>query len=454
VTWTHPACEAIARLVGARAGLHFIPSRQDSAEAGMRRAMKRAGLASLERYLELVCGSAAALDDLVSELTVGETYFFRDPAQFETIRRLVLPELRCRPDRPIRVWSAGCASGEEAYSLAMLFDQEGLANRLVLLATDVSRPALARARQAVYSPWSLRGGTAALPYLKQRDARHVVDEKIRRRVTFAYLNLAQDDYPSPACAVWEMDLILCRNVLIYLDETTVRRVASRLFRSLAPGGWLLTAASDPPLQERAPFTVVTTDAGLFYRRPREAWPGLESSEAPEQALPVTIAPVEETPSPGLPKTPAPATAEPDTTPPREDPVGRVRLLAGQDVALAERVCADLAGRQPLCVELHYLHAVLLLALGRDEQAIRSLERVIYLDRKLAVAHFTLGVLLARRGQLSAARRAFRNAHEQCAARPVDEIVPLSEGECAGQVAAAAAFHIAQLDAGSGQEGSS
>ena len=141
-----PAYEAVADLLRARAGLTFPDGRRDSAEVGIRRAMARAGVTNPERYRELIARDSDALDDLLVELTVGETYFFREPGQFAFIRREVLPDLarRCGGDTWVRAWSAGCASGEEPYSLAILFEEEGVGQRNFLLATDVSRTALAK----------------------------------------------------------------------------------------------------------------------------------------------------------------------------------------------------------------------------------------------------------------------------------------------------------------------
>ncbi len=274
MTWTHSTYEAVAQFVAAHTGLQFPANRHEHTETAIRRAMERSRSRSAEHYLDVLKTDAVALDNLVCELTVGETYFFREPEQFEFLRREVLPELRQRrpPSHVFRVWSAGCATGEEAYSLAILFEQEGLGERVRVLATDISRAALARAHQAVYNDWSLRGqgASAAGSYLARRGKNHVLDEKVRRRVTLEYLNLAQDVYPSFASDTRGMDLILCRNVLIYLDPQTVQRVAGRLLQSLAPGGWLLTASSDPPLQDLDPFAIVIRDVGVFYRRPLES----------------------------------------------------------------------------------------------------------------------------------------------------------------------------------------
>ncbi len=435
MNWTHPSIEAIACLVSRRTGLNFPPSQRDRVEQGIRLALQRARGGTLEQYQKRIQSDPSALDDLVSELTVGETYFFREPEQFEFLRREIVPEWRQRDlTHPLRVWSAGCASGEEAYSLAMLLDREGLAGRAHLLASDINQAALARARQASYGPWSLRGpaGALARPYLIQEGDRFVVEERIRRRVSFEYRNLVQDQYPSLVTGVWSMDLILCRNVLIYFDPQTVTKVAARLFESLAPGGWLFTASSDPPLQGLARFELVVRDAGVFYRGPRAKTVGwAERSEAHRSATTAPVAPVGRA-----------ALGPLDTDP---TPVQRVRFMADHGAAAAERVCAAEAARDPLVAELHYLHAILLIGLGWDDAALQALRRVLYLDRSLAVAHFTLGSLLHRRGDLSGARRAYLTARDLCRARPTDEQVPLSDGESAGRLAEAAAFQLQLLE---------
>ena len=162
--WTDPACEALAALVGRHAGLSFSAGGTQRAELGFRRAMARAGLADLERYRARITEDPALLADLLAELTVGETYFFREPAQFDYLRREVLPGLRRRQPAgqpSVRAWSAGCASGEEAYSLAILFEEEGFGPGAFLLGTDISHTALTRARRAHFSAWSLRGDGAA-----------------------------------------------------------------------------------------------------------------------------------------------------------------------------------------------------------------------------------------------------------------------------------------------------
>ncbi len=453
--WTHPAYEAIARLVGERTGLAFAPNRRGDVEGGTRRAMARAGVTDAALYVNLVETGRLPLDALVDELTVGESYFFREPAQFEFIRREVLPEIGRGhgPEHRLLAWSAGCAAGEEAYSLAIMFEEEGLGQRARLVATDISSAALARARAAAYGAWSLRGVDARLVrcYFRRVGSRLILDDRIRRRVAFEQLNLALGPYPPASTGPRGMDLILCRNVLFYFDRETIRRVARCLFDALADGGWLITGPSDPPLADDAPYETVVTRAGVFYRRSSAPVPAAEppTPEPPAAEPPAAASALEV--SPGAPEPLAEARGAftrgeyarvEELTRGLAADAGasalRVRALANlAGSAAAEPVCADAAACHALAPELHYLHAVLLLALGRDREAAVAARRVIYLDRSLAVAHFTLGSILRRLGDLDGARRAYRNARDLCTARPADEPVPLSDGERAGQLAAAA-----------------
>lgn len=481
-SWTRPAYEAVARLVSTRTGLAFAPSRRDEVEAGIRRAMATSQVPGVERYLEHLTAGAIDLDDLIAELTVGETYFFRDPSHFELIRREVLPDVLRRhgPGHVLRVWSAGCSSGEEAYSLAILLDQLGLGERARIHGSDIARQALARAGQAVYRKWSLRGVDAAIVqrYFRPVGDLHALDDRIKERVSFGALNLALDTYPSPSSGIEAMDIILCRNVLIYFDPETVKRVAERLYRTLAPAGWLVTGPSDPSLSGHAPFETVVTRDGVFYRRGapgRRVFdiagvPCLISTAAPGAAqvtAPVTAAvtaPEAAAPSPphAAPQAPAAALVQARAALAAGDYDRALALVAGLSDATAAEIsvraranrdgceaAADLAARaarqHPLHAPLHFLHAMLLLDLGRPGDAVQAIRRALYLDRFLAMAHFVLGTLLARLGDRAGARRAYETAAALAAERPPDEPVPLGDGERAGRLARVATTQAGLLE---------
>lgn len=463
------AVARIADLLLSRTGLAHGPSRVADLETGIRRALARSGLAGVEAYAEGLRAEGPRggrlLDDLLGEVTVGETYFFREPQHFDLLRREVLPDLlRRRTDgSPLRFWSAGCATGEEPYSLAILLEEEGLADRARILATDICRSAISRAWEGVYGKWALRASDEAFTrrYFSRQGDQFRLDSRFRGRVALEYLNLAFDSYPSFALDVWGMDAIFCRNVFIYFDAATIRRAAGCLFASLAEGGWLVTGPSDPLLTDHAPFETVVTDAGVFYRRP------LSERTAPERA--VASPPAAPPPSPSAPQSSVPPVAwsgevvrlsqpipprppRPAAVRPLEPPMDEAAACALRIKALANsagaRAAAESAARDsakyPLSAELHFVHAVLLISLGRDEEAVRGLRRVLYLDRTLAVAHFVLGALLARRGDVDGARSAYRKARDLSASRPPDELLPLSDGEPAGRLAEGAAAQAALL----------
>ncbi len=435
----------LARILEERVGLVFPASREADLEAGARRAMARAGITDPGAYAARLGSESALLDDILAEVTIGETYFFREPDHFEFIRREVLPEALARrgDGQPVRMWSAACASGEEAYSLAVLLDEGGLSDRGNILATDVSRQSLARARRGAYSSWSLRGVDPRRVdcYFRRDGPSYLLEERVRRRVSFDYLNLALDAYPSLATGIWGLDLVLCRNVLIYFGRQAVQRVAARLHGTLADGGWLVTGPSDPPLGDAAPFDVVTTPWGIFYRRrgPRTTI----LVEAPCATEPLGAA---EVPDPPLPTPLAGPPAPVRLAPVEPGEADRIRALANARGPLEAAVAAGFAcAREPLSAELRFLRGVLLWAAGRDADATRELRRAIYVDPTLATAHFVLGSVLDRSGDAEGARRAFRNALSLAAARPPHEAAPLADGETFARLAGAARARLALLE---------
>jgi len=197
MSWSEPEFAAIAMLITQEFGVAFPPARRTFAENAIRRASGFAHEHSLERYRERLTAEPPLLRALIAEVTVGETYFFRDPAQFDAIRTIVLPDLlqRRSSHAALRIWSAGCATGEEAYSLAILTADGGLAGCTLLLGTDVSNTAIDVARRGQYGAWSFRHDAAGW---RERGfthtGKHWTVAAAQRRVEFAVHNLM---HPAP-----------------------------------------------------------------------------------------------------------------------------------------------------------------------------------------------------------------------------------------------------------------
>jgi len=438
----------LTRLAAERLGLarlQLAPDQVDQLWSRVRLQPTAAGVP----LSEALGGGYVPWDALVEASTVRETYFFRHPEQLELVRKHVLPELCAEGTPLLRFWSAGCASGEEAYSLAMLCDEEGLLESLHVLGTDVCRTAIQTAISASYREWSLRGVT---PEQLERHfvpdgPRQRVRDSLRRHVTFRVLNLTDPYYPNPFDGTSGLSLICCRNVLMYLDPGSISRVAGRLFASLLPGGFLLMGPSDPPLSGEIPCDVLVTRAGLLYRKPallnvlraplrapasQETGPELARWPAPGEAavsLPLTAANAQET-------------AESDDAP------AAVRGLwneRGAAAALAR--CSSELERAPGVLELHYLRSLLLWELGRFDDAVQAMRMVLYLDRNHAIAHFGLGALYESAGEPDAAVRCYRNVIACCDGLDEDEPLPLGDGICASGLRRAAMQALGRLAAG-------
>ncbi|MFG0261560.1 MAG: CheR family methyltransferase, partial [Novipirellula sp. JB048] len=205
-----------------RTGICYRRDQLASIERTLTGLMDRLNLDSPDELIAAVEHRREVYHELINEITVGETYFFREPKHFEFIRHTVIPELRRRrgEQTTLRAWSAACASGEEAYSLAILCDQ--MSQPVDLIGTDLSPDSIAQARRGLYREWSFRGGTMASMrnYFAERDSpqqpkRYALCEPIKSRVRFRVLNLVAPSYPDPQTGLSEFDLILCRIVVIY-----------------------------------------------------------------------------------------------------------------------------------------------------------------------------------------------------------------------------------------------
>ena len=219
--------ERFRDLVLERSGLYFSEDKRQALRRGLAEALEASTCAGLDEYYELLRSSPSThpeWDLVVSALTVGETYFFRNKGHFDALAKHILPEIiaqREHSSRRIRIWSAGCATGEEPYSVAIAL-RELIPNleswNILILATDINRDALRKAREGLYGAWSFRGVERCIQdrYFRLNGKKQfAIADGIKRLVTFDYLNLVEDRYPSLANNTNGMDVILCRNVTIY-----------------------------------------------------------------------------------------------------------------------------------------------------------------------------------------------------------------------------------------------
>jgi chemotaxis protein methyltransferase CheR len=453
----------LSEFVAARTALHFPRERWADLESKAGSAAKEFGFADVDAFIGWLISSPLSreqMEILASHLTIAETYFWREPQVFEALEEWILPELirsRENGDRRLRIWSAGCATGEEPYSIAIALRRVLPALEkwhVTILATDINPRILRRAAAGVYRQWSFRN---APPWLKdgffhekKGDVFEILPE-IRKMVTFAYLNLAEDIYPSPLNDTNAMDIIFCRNVLMYFEPGRARQIGAGLYSSLVDGGWLAVAASELNQQMFSSFLPVHFPEAFVYRKDgSKAGPsaGRRLTEAAfsETARQAPFAFTAELSPAALPP-PAPASLEkgeempavpirrPERTggeAPEATAMG-VRALANQG-CLAEALAlgdkALIADR--LRPDLYYLRAMILQELNRLEEAGVSLKRALYIDPDFLLAHFALGNLAVRQGKSRAAKKYFKNVLALLNSCGQDDILPESEGLTAGR----------------------
>ncbi len=274
----------LSRSVEQRMGLHFPPRRHADLWNGVEAAARDLGFddaSSCARWLSANPLTRHHIEVLASHLTIGETYFFREPVTLDALRDRLLPELiEARRDahRRLRIWSAGCCTGEEPYSVAMILDAlvPDLSRwEITLLATDINPVFLRKAAEGRYRPWSFRNcpDDRKERYFKAvSDGNHLLSERIRAMVTFEYLNLAEDHYPSLFNNTNAMDIILCRNVLMYFEPSVATRIVTRLGRSLVEGGYLIVAPSETSLVSGEGLVLTRVGDVSVYRRESQRVP--------------------------------------------------------------------------------------------------------------------------------------------------------------------------------------
>ncbi|GAB4455270.1 MAG: protein-glutamate O-methyltransferase CheR [Anaerolineae bacterium] len=437
-----------------RSGLHFPQPKRRDLEMGIRYAMRDADEIDLDSfYQRLSIGKTTDLnwENLIQHITVGETYFFRNAAHFNALRKHILPPLIAERRRNglqmLRLWSAGCATGEEPYSLAILLRHmlPDISNwHIMILGTDINRESLMAAQRGVYRSWSFRSETpesARSLYFRQYGDRYELNPDIRNMVTFGYLNLVRATYPAVESHTVGLDLIVCRNVSIYFDHETTRAMIQRFYDALLDGGWLVLGHSETmPDGFEKQFQAVSFAGAVAYRKlgtsATQALARLTSGRA--------TATTEEPPSPP-PDYYQLALALVDTGHPNrareqllrllsENPrhteacwlMGKIHADQGQ-WGDAENWLKQATRIDPLMAPAHYLLGLIYEQQGHAEPAITAYKRALYADRHFILGHFSLANLYADKGMVREARRHWLNAAELLYRHALDDIIPFSDG---------------------------
>ncbi|WP_320169374.1 CheR family methyltransferase [Maridesulfovibrio sp.] len=488
----------LAEMVRGRYGLDFGPDRwRDLRQAVQNFHTDCDRFSSAEECLEYILSTGVSSRDLemfINRLTIGETYFFRDPQALDVLEREVLRGMNGRGSGmggAVRIWSMACATGEEPYTMAMICRRSNI--RSEIIGTDIDSMALAKAAEGCYRKWSFRTGSMAFRDMYFRSTGpngFLLDKSIRGMVALSRFNLIGDEVPS---SFMNMDIVLCRNVLMYFSNSGVDKVLGKIWSSLAPGGLLVVTPSESALvSSRGRFEPVLHDQVTFFRKnegyvPESLYPAFSVQEGSDSEAPYAEVCSYESGA-GF------CLGESDF----EDPAGnfmheessgyfesrsendsevspaecndclaeaaRLQQNGEEEKALAllrneierggraseasvyfamagiladtgrleeaAKCCEHAIDIDQIVSEFHFLMGQIRELQGRTEQALAELRNAVFLDPAFIMAHVLMGNIFVEQNDYPSAVRHFRIALQELEVLDAVEIVPYSDGTTA------------------------
>jgi chemotaxis protein methyltransferase CheR len=436
-------------LIRTRTGLMLDGGDEPLAQALDKR-IAATGAGGRGAYFARLLANAEEFHELVTLLTINETYFYRQPEQLELLVGTLMPQLMAEEGGrlPIRILSAGCSTGEEPYSIAIALLEafgEGAARLVEIIAGDIDHHALAKARHGRYGAFSFRAMPEHLraKYFRRADGEALeVDERVKAMVTFHPLNLLAERFPAH---LQDLDVVFLRNVSIYFDEPTRRTIQLAFHRAMTARGRLVIGSAETLANDLGVFRLVE-DAGRFHfvksaelrprTRPVLAW----SAPAEPRPAPPPVAPVMVPLPPPLPPRPDQvnvdevralmrtkrfAMAEARLAPRNRLPPADPKLLAlegyarmmGRDFDGAATIAAEAWAADEWSVDAMVVLGLVAKWQQRSDEAVRWFKQAVYARHDCWPAHYYLAELLRAQGAKLPARRSYRIALQQVNERP-------------------------------------
>lgn len=462
--------EEFTRLLADRMGLYFPTERWGELEKKLIPVCQTFGFKDdLPACLEWMLKTSLNKEQitvLAYHLTIGETYFFRDQSLYAILEKRIFPEIiqRREHEKEMRIWSAGCCTGEEPYSIAILL------NRMIpdikkwdvkILGSDINHEFLRKAEEARYKKWSFR----AIPpnfidtyFIPQEDGSFLLIPHFRHMVKFMELNLVQDSFPNKNSGIDEFDLILCHNVLIYFSKSQIKKTVHNLTKSLREKGWLSVApveapfVSDPSLETNyfSGYTLFKKEAKVstgHVQVPKLQKPiptKIPKQEAKEGdillkvVLPAFLNPQE----PILEmrfssETPSLTKKEVEIVKEKVSPIDvkeTIRnLLKKGDRNSALELCQKAIQEDNLNPLLYTLLGTIYHADGNFDNALDSLKKASFLDANFIAPHYLLGMFYSEKGKNKEAKKEFKTVLNLLSQHSSEEILPGLEELNAGQL---------------------
>ncbi|MBI1870023.1 MAG: tetratricopeptide repeat protein [Chlamydiae bacterium] len=463
--------ESFQTLLIQECGFFFDPNRQELLFSGLSDRMAKRHIDSAKEYYDFIKNHPEGeieIKSLIDLLTIGETYFFRNPAHFDVLKEHVLPLFvrdRSHGSKTLNLWSAGSSTGEEIYSLAITLLEtlpEPETWNISLLATDVNRNHLLRAKEAIYSERAVRQVPPEWleKYFTQRGRKYILKECVKKKVHFEYHNLIKDSFTLPG--MQEVDILFCRNVIIYFNLETIRRLFNQFATCVREPGYLFMGEAETLWTLSDQFVPVEFPHSIIYRK--SPHPGEEILKPFVDLPPFELLMFQDalTPSESLPlSTPLleqglAAMKQKNYTQAehlldevlRLNPhqssalLGKASILADQgQYESAVPILLRVVQLNNLSSPGYYLLGAVYQKLGKMDLAVEAFQKALYVNPSIALAHFELGNIYQCQKRVSKAKREFQNTLKALETKADEELIAFSEDITAGYLRAACRWHL-------------
>jgi len=423
-------------------GLYFSENRLKDLKRCLINAAKLKNI-DISSYIELFLTNSLSMEDcnkLANFLTIGETYFFRDEKLFIVLRTNIIPNIIQSKinNKTITFWSSGCSTGEEAYSIAIIM-KELLIDfnqwNIQIIATDINSNSLIKARDAIYGEWSFR--ETDIKFKNQyfdmvEPNQYKLKEEIKKCVTFSYLNLADEVYAIGNKLIKDVDIIFCRNVLMYFSEEQARKIVNRYYKILNNKGWFIVAPSESMLLNKTAFIATNIKNTFLYSKIDEQKQnklGLNAIKHKENIdiknNEINYKPIEKSSS---------EIRQSKDMDYKVDYEQQCRTKANEgNLNEAILICKKAINQNKVNPIYYHLLASIEQELGNINDAIDALKIAIYLDSNFIMAYFDLGNLLLKLGKNKEALKNFDNVNMLLQGFEEEQNIPSTEFITAGML---------------------
>jgi chemotaxis protein methyltransferase CheR len=495
---TERTLDLVGRIIVEKLGLDFPANKRNDLKRGILAAANDLGFQQQStefiQWLEAGNFNAQQLEIIATHLTVGETYFFREDSALKIFREIILPGLiEKRKDftRSLRIWSAGCCSGEEAYTIAIILRETipDIENwSITILGTDLNTRFLKKASQAKYTAWSFRDTPEGFKkqYFTLEGKEFELKKEIRKMVIFNHLNLVENVYPDVKTNTTDMDVIFCRNVLMYFTPAQIRDCGRRFFKSLMNDGWFITSAVELSDDLFPQFHKVNAFQTVVYQKNGSVAGGVNEAFSLKSAVPdVVFQPSLESEIPPQPmvfdfgavgesekELPGPTQPDPISLRETKNTLDQLAAIAEREyqggnyqqvistilgmgeqdrfrtdtmhllihayantgkLTEARHSCEDMLERDKLNAENYHLFAMVLIELGEVELATANLKKALYLSHDHLMATYMLANIELRSGRQPQAKKLFQHLVKMLGNYHDEDPIPGSDGMTAGRM---------------------